>query len=230
MAIAPKLTTIWPRSPLETTQITGTKAIGSLSGVRLADEMVMQSPLQVVHVRLVDDLHWNGVGPGMAGDAVRADLLLRMGCAEIRFPGVHVGHDFRPECRVGLKSILTGVLEEIESPSGVEGTWTHLMTMGPGHWLEAFIHDAFHLYLAFHSNEGGTLQIEARIPWRSLVEAETQMMDQMKVLLDARGSTPSDQAARGRYLGTWERLRTQALTLDGRLPVSATVEDPLADA
>lgn len=178
--------------------------------------------LTVERIWIPETLTWQDMKPGLAHDAIRADLVATVCGRELRFPNVDYGFGFEAASTCSLKSVLLALLGLSE---GTAEGWhechggmrTHYLQLSadPADRFELFVFDDAHLYLTFHTNRGGMLAMDMVISVRSLLETEEQVTERLVRSLDERGEV--DSAERHRYLGCWEHLRLGIEELDGKL-------------
>lgn len=190
--------------------------------------------LTVERIRIPEPLTWQDMKPGLASDAIRADLVASVCGREVRFPGIEYGFGFEEASTYSLKSLLQGLLalaegsEEgwHESHGGMRTHFLHL-SADPADRFELFIFDDERLYLSFHTNRGGMLSMDMVVSVRSLLAAEETVTEELIRILDLKGGLDSEE--RHRYLGRWEHLRHGIRSLEGRLlSLMPPFEAPLA--
>ena len=145
-------------------------------------------------------------------------------------PEIPLGVDAPPGTRAGLLGAIEGIIEEVEQRGPEAGSRSHVVPLGTGRMLEAFIQDASHVYVGFQSNAGGAVQMEIRVAWCDVITLGDHMMRELCEQLDARPIEGRDPAGRSIMVGSWESLRSRALAIDGRLTTPRFTDDPLADA
>lgn len=186
--------------------------------------------MEVERVTVADSDTWASLATGGSPDAVRGDLFIRVCDVEVRIPDVVLGHDCSRGARIGLVSLLVGVVEEVEEIGIQAGQRSHVVKLGGGRLLEAFILDESHVYLALRSNAGGSFQLEMSARWLDLVEVGARIVGGIREILDGRPAGQDGHDHRSRIIGSWESLRERSRALDGHLTVVRETDDPLADA
>jgi len=189
--------------------------------------------LTVDRIWISETLTWQDMKPGLASDAIRADLIASVCGREVRFPNVDYGFGFEAMSTCSLKALLQAVVSLAE---GTEAGWheshggmrTHHLHLSadPADRFELFIFDDDRLYLSFHTNRGGMLSMDMVVSLGTLLAAEEAATERIVRTLDARGDL--DSAERHRYLGCWEHLMIGIRKLDGKLlSLTTPFEAPL---
>ncbi|HEY9857581.1 MAG TPA: hypothetical protein V6D05_17685 [Stenomitos sp.] len=178
--------------------------------------------LTVERIWIPESLTWRDMKPGLASDAIRADLIAAVCGREVRFPSVDYGFGFEAMSTCSLKALLQALVSLSE---GLEAGWhashggmrTHHLHLSsdPADRFELFIFDDNRLYLSFHTNRGGMLSMDMVVSLGSLLAAEEAATERIVRALDERGEL--DSAERHRYLGCWEHLTMGIRKLEGKL-------------
>ena len=161
---------------------------------------------------------------------IRVTLLIRVCGIVLTLPEVPLGVDSRPGSRSGLLGAIEGIVEEVEQDGASAGSRSHVVPLGTGRMLEAFIQDTSHVYVGFQSNTGGVVQMEIRVAWLDLITLGDHMMRELCEQLDGRPVDGRAQVGRSVVIGSWESIRARALAIDGKLTIPRFTDDPLADA
>lgn len=193
----------------------------------------VDASLTVERIWIPETLTWQDMTPGLARDAIRADLVASVCGREVRFPNVDYGFGFEASSTCSLKALLQALLCLAE---GMEAGWheshggmrTHHLHLSadPADRFELFIFDDERLYLTFHTNRGGMLSMDMVLSVRSLLAAEEAATERIVALLDDKGALDCEE--RHRYLGRWEHLKQGIRELDGKLlSLMPPIETPL---
>lgn len=178
----------------------------------------------VERIQVPSALSWRDLQPGLAPEAIRADLVLQVCGKEVRFPQIHYGFGFASDSPTSLKGILQAVvaLEEGRdsywraSHGGVLMTRLQL-SKDPAEHFEIFVFDDAHLYFTYHTNHGGALALDALLSVPTLVQSEERATELLIEQLDERDALADLNEWRRRYRGRWEHLKSRALSLSGHL-------------
>lgn len=189
--------------------------------------------LQIERLRVAAALRWKDVKAGLQSDSIQADLLLQVCGKEVRFPGIHYGFDFEPGNGFSLKALLQAIAALDADPdaywrvaSGGAPKALLSLSLDPAERFEALVFDDHHLYIAYHTNRGGALAVDALLSVEGLIEAEERATEQLKTLLDEREADSKLSEWRSRYLGRWEHLKSRVRRLNGRLTCNLPSTEP----